>query len=122
MIIGSMVWRPFDSRFCDLLARMRQHHVSLFEEFTLLTSNQAKQERIKADAERLSQTLERERSSEDRQEAMREREQAQKERELMAEQRRQTSIDNQVILAQLREVRRQMENLESSRMGTYITL
>lgn len=112
------MWKPFDSRFSDLLLQMREHRRVLFEEISLYTAQSVQREIAQQAADREIRVIEQKLNEKEREQAAKERGLAQEERRLVAEEREQRSETRDQTLWMLAELRREMENLEKGRIGT----
>ncbi|KAI2637963.1 hypothetical protein GGS26DRAFT_435333 [Hypomontagnella submonticulosa] len=116
MLIGDLIWRPFDSRFGDLILHMREHRASIFEDLTIWISNILLKEKARLAAEQLAQSIERDLNRVERSEAAKERRYAQMERQLEEEKRRQSSENQGRIVAELAEIRNYLRGRAQDRV------
>jgi hypothetical protein len=116
-VIGDLMWKPFDSRFSDMLHRLETHRKALYEEVHLWHFNASARARAKAAADRNLTREEQELDVLDREEAARERALALKERQLVALERQQSAEARENTRASLSEIRGQLTRLERQRIG-----
>jgi len=80
-----LMWKPFDTRFGDLVHEMAQHQLELYREIVLWSASEAMKERQRSAAERVQAAEDRRRMREEREKAAAERASAQREREINEE-------------------------------------
>jgi small-conductance mechanosensitive channel len=121
MVLGSLLWQPFDVRFQELLDRMKTHKHNISEEIEVW--------KLKCDAsERVATAKWREHTETEYEDADKERSLAQEERRLMAEERRimetERGLNTEVrekISALLAEIQDGKAHLEQRRLGKHYT-
>ncbi|KAI0384987.1 hypothetical protein F5Y04DRAFT_246589 [Hypomontagnella monticulosa] len=116
LIVGELMWRPFDSRFGDLILHMREHRASLFEDLTIWISDTLLREKARLAAEQLAQSMERDLNRVERSQAAKERQYAQRERELVEQRRQQASGNQERIAAELAEIRNYLRDRGQDRL------
>jgi hypothetical protein len=116
-VIGDLMWKPFDSRFSDILHRLENHRKALYEEVHLWHFNASARARARAAADRHLAREKQELDVLDREEAAREHALALKERQLMALERDQSADARESTRASLSEIRGQLTRLEQQRIG-----
>ena len=110
VVVGSLLWKPFESRFGELLVQMRGHRRFIFEQLVLWHASEEVKERARAAADRKVESVERE-------DVALERDLAARERKLMREERDLNSQHRAEVSKCLREVRQEMRCLENDRKG-----
>ncbi|SPO04744.1 uncharacterized protein DNG_07429 [Cephalotrichum gorgonifer] len=107
-VVGSLLWKPFESRFGELLSRMRSHRRFIFEQLVLWHASEDARERARAAADRKVESVERD-------DAAQERKLAEQERIFMREEREQSSQHREQISSHLAAIRRELRALEKDR-------
>ncbi|KEZ45185.1 hypothetical protein SAPIO_CDS2639 [Scedosporium apiospermum] len=108
VVVGSLLWKPFESRFGELLVQMRGHRRFIFEQLVLWHASEEVKERARAAADRKVESVERE-------DVALERDLAARERKLIREERDLNSQRGAEVSKCLREVRQEMRCLENDR-------
>ncbi|XXG97863.1 Phosphatidylinositol N-acetylglucosaminyltransferase GPI3 subunit [Hypoxylon texense] len=88
MVIGQLMWKPFNVRFSDLVEKLENRHKVLFDELAVTNLTGLSDERANAEASRKDMSEEQKRNQEEREAAAKEREMAQRERMLADAERR----------------------------------
>ncbi|PMD61239.1 uncharacterized protein K444DRAFT_611496 [Hyaloscypha bicolor E] len=120
MVLGSLLWQPFDVKFKELLERMEVHNHNISEEVNVW--------KFKRDGKQIAATANwREYVQKEHQSAERERALAQEERRLMAEERRLMEADSEEnaesrtkIPLLLSEIRDAKSHLEQQRLNATV--
>lgn len=88
VVIGQLMWKPFNVRFSDLVEKLEHRHSTLFDELAVTNLSNMLDERTNAEASRKEMSEEQKRNQEEREAAAAEREMAQRERMLADAERR----------------------------------
>ncbi|KAI1762746.1 hypothetical protein GGR53DRAFT_467992 [Hypoxylon sp. FL1150] len=88
IVIGQLMWKPFDIRFSDLVEKLERRHQTLFDELAVANLENQLDEMMNAEANRKEMSEEQKRNQEERKAAAEERVMAQKERTLAEAERR----------------------------------
>ena len=106
----SLIWKPFEARFGEILDRMTEHRRFVWQQLIIWHASESSKEIAKAAAERDIAT-------EEREDAAHERKLAQQERILMREELEERSSQVQHVSGLLTDIRSQMRLLEDARKG-----
>ena len=117
MVLGSLIWQPFDAKFKELLERMKVHKHNISEEINVW--------KLKRDGKQIAATAEwREYVQKEHERAEQERTLAQEERRLMAEERRLMEVEREqnaqsrtkssLLLSEIQDAK---SHLEQQRLG-----
>ncbi|KAG6355651.1 hypothetical protein INS49_003613 [Diaporthe citri] len=115
IVIGELMWKPFDSRLNDMLYRLGEYRREIFQEIHIQHSNALARQEAQAEAEREIFQEEMGLTSMERQKAARERQLSSKERELACLERQQALGSREHVRITLRDIRSQLNELHDIR-------
>ncbi|KAI5918949.1 hypothetical protein F4810DRAFT_714926 [Camillea tinctor] len=112
IVITKLLWKPFQSRFGDVLASLKSHRKKLFDEIHVLHFHQEAKERARQLA--IANDI----VFPDAEQAKKERELSQRERDLMATERQASSKSRDETQASLNSIRQILISIEKQRFDT----
>ncbi|KAK0652521.1 hypothetical protein B0T16DRAFT_505053 [Cercophora newfieldiana] len=116
-VVLDLMWRPFESRFGDLIHQMERHKVELFREIVLWSCSEAVKDRQRGAAEKLALVEERRRNEEERLEASMERILSREDRKLLAADRQANTEAQNHTKTSLKAVHEKMGRWEKERLA-----
>ncbi|KEY72958.1 hypothetical protein S7711_07922 [Stachybotrys chartarum IBT 7711] len=109
-VAAHLIWKPFESRFNEILDRIRYHRAFVYQQLIIWHANETSKEIARTAAERDVDALE-------RQDAAQERRLAEKARELERQERHMNERNRLEVMSRLDEFQKELRAIESQMLG-----